>query len=88
MSNGTIYEHAVDRFGKDHQLLVTAEELSEAAVKIIQLVNRKRDVEEELIEELADCIIMLRQCKVIYGDKLDIAVEKKLKKVEKHVYGS
>jgi len=88
MSNRTIYEHAVDRFGKDHQLLVTAEELSEAAVKIIQLVNRKRDVEEELIEELADCIIMLRQCKVIYGDKLDIAVEKKLKKVEKHVYGS
>jgi len=84
----TIYEDAVAKFGKDHQLLVTAEELSEAAVKIIQLVNRKRDVEEELIEELADCIIMLRQCKVIYGDRLDIAVEKKLKKVEKHVYGS
>ena len=68
--------------------IVTAEELSEAAVKIIQLVNRKRPVEEELIEELADCIIMLRQCKVIYGDKLDTAVEKKLKKVEKHVYGN
>jgi len=83
----SIYEDAVKKFGKDHQLLVTAEELSEAAVKIIQLVNRKRDVEDELVEELADCIIMLRQCKVIYGEDLDIAVEKKLKKVAKHVYG-
>ncbi|RLA58553.1 MAG: hypothetical protein DRJ61_14230 [Acidobacteria bacterium] len=86
MSN--IYEDAVEKFGKDHQLLVTAEELSEAAVKIIQLVNRKRDVEDELIEELADCIIMLRQCKVIYGAELDAAVDRKLKKVAGHVYGS
>ena len=83
----TVYEKAVDKWGKNHQLLVTAEEMGEAIAKISQFVNRGREVEKDLICELADVQIMLNQCKVIYGSELDKCIELKLKKLEGYING-
>ena len=80
-----LYERAVEVFGKEHQLYVTIEEMAEAIAKIAQYNNRGRDVEKEMVEELADVCIMMEQMKVIYGDKLIAAVYTKLGKLEKHV---
>jgi predicted DNA-binding protein (UPF0278 family) len=80
-----LYEEAVTKWGKNHQLLVTAEEMSEAIAKIAQYTNRGRDVEEELICELADVSIMLEQCRVIYGQKLIDCIYKKLNKLQGHL---
>ncbi len=82
-----LYYGAVEKWGKDHQLLVTVEEMAEAIAKISQFVNRGRDVEDELVEELADVVIMMEQMRVIYGDKLLKAIYKKLDKLERHLNG-
>jgi len=81
----SLYKEAVDKFGKKHQLLVAVEEMAEAIAKISQFVNRGRDVEEEMIEELADVSIMVEQMKVIYGMRLTTAIGKKLNKLKGHI---
>ena len=80
-----IYEKLVEKYGPKHQLYVTIEEMGEAIAKISQFLNRDRDVEQEMIEEIADVVIMTEQCKVIYGDRLVQAVLKKLNKAEEHL---
>ena len=82
MIESSIYEQAVEKWGKEHQLLVTVEEMAEATAKISQFVNRGREVEEEMIEELADVCIMMKQCEIIYGDALSTAMFKKLAKLK------
>ncbi len=85
MVESDLYEKAVDKFGAEHQLYVTVEEMAEAITKITQFLNRGRDVEQEMIEEIADVVIMTNQCKVIFGERLIQAIHKKLEKVAKHV---
>jgi predicted DNA-binding protein (UPF0278 family) len=81
----SLYEEAVTKWGKNHQLLVAAEEMAEAITKISQYTNRGRDVEDDLVCELADVVIMMEQCKVIYGQQLIDCVYKKLNKLEGHI---
>jgi len=88
MIKSPLYKEAVIEWGKNHQLLVTAEEMAEAIAKISQYTNRGRDVEEEVICELADVVIMLEQCKVIYGTRLRDCVSTKLQKLEGHLRGT
>lgn len=86
MVHSKLYKQAVDKFGKEHQLLVTVGEMSEAIAEIArhQIPERQHD-EDLLIEELADVQIMLSQCKIIYGERLTQAICKKLNKLERHV---
>jgi len=82
----TIYEEAVEKYGKDHQLIVTFGELSECIAEIARrMIPDRVDNEVELIHELADVCIMMEQMKVIYSDKLDKAIETKLKKLRRHI---
>ncbi len=87
MVESKLYKEAVDKFGSEHQLYVTVEEMAEAIVKITQYLNRGRDVEQGMIEEIADVVIMTNQCRVIFGDRLTQAIHKKLDKVQRHVHG-
>jgi NTP pyrophosphatase (non-canonical NTP hydrolase) len=80
-----LYAAAVREWGKEHQMNVTMEEMAEATAKISQFINRGRDVEDELVEELADVCIMMEQMRVIYGDRLTQAIYKKLNKLEAHL---
>jgi len=85
MVESELYKKAVDKFGAHHQLYVTVEEMAEAIVKITQFLNRGRQVEEDMIEEMADVVIMTNQFKVMYGARLIKAINKKLNKVAGHV---
>lgn len=85
MVEADLYKKAVDKFGKTHQLLVAIEEMAEATASISQFVNRGRDVEAEMINELADVCIMMKQMEVIYKDKLITAMYAKLKKLKGHI---
>ena len=85
MVESELYQEAVDKFGDRHQLYVTVEEMAEAIAKLTQYLNRGRDVEQGMIEELADVSIMMQQCQCIYGDRLTAAIHKKLNKVAEHV---
>jgi len=80
-----LYEKLVEKFGEKHQMYVLVEEMGEAIAAISQFLNRDRDVEEDMLEEMADVVIMLEQMKVIYGDRLIQAVLKKLDKAATHL---
>ena len=87
MVTSTLYEEAVEVFGEEHQLYVTVEEMAEAIAKITQYLNRGRDVEQEMIDEIADVVIMTNQMKVIYGERLVKAINRKLMKLQGHLDG-
>lgn len=62
----TTLERAIETYGKDMQLTVAVEELSEL---IKELCKHKRGSEnrEAIIEELADCYIMMEQIEIIFN---------------------
>lgn len=66
----TTLEKAIDTYGKDMQLTVAVEELSEL-IKEICKNKRGRDNRDNIIEEMADCYIMLEQLAIIYGIRLN-----------------
>lgn len=71
----------INKYGKKAQVIQTIEEMSELTKELIKNINRDKDNEKEIIEEIADVTIMLTQLKIIYKidtDKLLGAIEYKL----------
>ena len=80
----TTLERAIEVYGKDMQLNVAIEELSEL-IKEICKYKRGEDNRENIIEEMADCIIMLRQLEIIFGigfDDINPTMMEKLYRLE------
>ena len=61
-----IYQEDIETFGKDMQLTVAVEELSELTKEICKH-KRGADNKENIIEEIADVYIMLCQLEIIFG---------------------
>jgi len=89
MVKSSLYSKAVEKFGKDHQLLVTVGELSELSAEISNhLISTHKSKDDDIVMEIADVCIMLEQCKIIFGeDKVDAAIRYKLTKVQRHING-
>jgi NTP pyrophosphatase (non-canonical NTP hydrolase) len=67
-----IYDMAVDKFGRDKQLVVAMEELAELQVEIAHFM-RSRGNKKNLMEEMADVLIMLEQVERMAGiDNADV----------------
>ncbi len=62
----TTLEKAIKTYGKDMQLAVAVEELSEL-IKEICKNKRGSDNRNNIIEEMADCYIMIEQIRLIFG---------------------
>jgi len=78
-----LYQEAVNKFGKEHQLLVTTGELAECIAEIAKhQIPKHQHEEEDLIDEIADVCIMMGQMEVIYGNDLVQAIHKKLNKLK------
>lgn len=61
-------EKIVSHYGYVHQLYKTAEELAELGVLVIQDANVPGKAKaEDVLEEMADVYVMLKQLEVIYG---------------------
>jgi NTP pyrophosphatase (non-canonical NTP hydrolase) len=83
-----LYKKAVEKFGKEHQLIVTFGELSECSSEIARHILPYRvHNEQDLIDELADVCIMMAQMKVVYGEELIKAINRKLIKLKGHIDG-
>lgn len=78
----TTLEKAIDTYGKDMQLNVAVEELSEL-IKEICKNKRGRDNRDNIIEEMADCYIMLEQLAIIYGIRLNEIVAMMYSKMQR-----
>ncbi len=78
----TTLERAIEAYGKDMQLTVAVEELSEL-IKEICKNKRGADNREAIIEEMADCYIMMEQIEMIFDIPFwqisDKIIEKKMR---------
>jgi hypothetical protein len=78
----TTLERAIETYGKDMQLTVAVEELSEL-IKEICKNKRGADNREAIIEEMADCYIMMEQLSIIFDIKRIEMDAMLLKKIER-----
>ena len=81
------YAEAVRAYGKQSQLVMAMEEMSELTREILKNVNRGKDNVAAIVEETADVEIMLEQLKENYGIAERVAVYKaeKLKQIERRL---
>ncbi len=78
-----IYETAIQAWGKNAQLLVLLEEMSELQKEVLKNINRDKDNLDNLVDETADVLIMLEQLQRIYNIKKAVQnrIPAKLEKV-------
>ena len=79
-----ICQKTVDSWGRDSQLLMLLEEMSELQKEVLKNMNRKQDNLKELAEETADVLILLERLIHIYdmSDAVDAAAEFKVNRLK------
>ena len=83
----TTLEKAIQTYGKDMQLTVAVEELSEL-IKEICKNKRGQANRKNIIEEMADCYIMLEQLAIIFdipNHALNEVASQKIERLEKRL---
>lgn len=84
---------ATEKWGVDSQIHKIQEEILELALAINQSANQsvcvtkdKEQLIQQVVNEIADCKIMIRQAELIYGiSKIDAAVSVAINKLKKHL---
>lgn len=79
-----ILKQAIETYGAEAQLNVAIEEFAELTKEICKH-KRYMDNTKAIIEEMADCYIMLEQMKMIFGlgsTVISDAMDKKIKRIE------
>ena len=82
-----VLKKAIETYGAEAQLVVAIEELSEL-IKEICKHKRYMDNTAAIIEEMADCYIMLEQMQMIFGlgsTVIKDAMDKKIARLEKRL---
>lgn len=62
-----ILRKAVEKYGKNAQVIQAIEEMSELTKELIKNINRGKENEKEIILEIADVQIMIFQLIMIYS---------------------
>lgn len=62
-----ILKDAIDVWGRDAQIQMIYEEVGEF-LSVIGKYYRGRNTEEEVIDEIADCLIMFNQAAIMFGE--------------------
>lgn len=89
MNRNQILHAAVETFGRESQMMMMVEEMSELT-KAISKFYRAKDIDSEadavdnIKEEIADCEIMLEQMKILFGN-VDMIERQKLSRLEKRI---
>lgn len=78
----------INKYGEKAQILQSIEEMSELTKELLKNINRNENNEKEIIQEIADVIVMITQLVMIY--KIDVekiygAIEYKLERQEKRM---
>jgi NTP pyrophosphatase (non-canonical NTP hydrolase) len=88
MKIDSLYQETIDKFGKDIQLILVIEELSEL-IKVLTKGFRNGKINKtHLIDELADVYIMLGQLKMmeqVTNDELDVKINEKLERLKRYL---
>ena len=74
-----ICREAIERFGVNTQMVKAIEEFSELQKALAKFINRQyvektdKELIDDIIDEIADCSIMLRQMTIIFADEETIS---------------
>lgn len=82
-----VLKKAIAAFGTDMQLNVAVEEFAELTKEICKY-KRGADNLSHIIEEMADCYIMLEQMKIMFGlgsTVIDDAMSEKVERLERRL---
>ena len=74
----------IEKNGKNKQVLVAVEEMQELSKELLKNVNRDVENRKEILEELADVLLMSMQLITIYnidGEEIEKVWEEKIKRV-------
>lgn len=92
-----VLQRAINAYGKDSQMDVAIEEMSELSKALIkyrraeksQIVLDREQAERSIYEETADVIVMLTQLLMIFGgkDTVQAYTESKVSRLEKRLQG-
>ena len=79
-----ICQKTVDNWGRDSQLLMLLEEMSELQKEVLKNMNRGQDNLKELAEETADVLILLERLIHIYdmSDAVDAQAKFKVNRLK------
>ena len=82
-----VLKRALETWGKEAQMLMVVEEMSELMKEILKNINRKKSNIAEIIEETADVEIMLEQLKENYkiAEKVEAYKKDKIKLIEQRL---
>lgn len=79
----SVYERALDKFGKEVQIRVCLEELGELISIVARSGRKHRKVDkQEIIEEMADVLICIETLRLIYGITETDLFSMKLRKLQ------
>lgn len=78
-------ERAIETWGEEAQLDLAGEELSELDVEFHRLMRGRAD-EEDVIEEIADVMVMMEQLTLIFEEEaIEAQVEKKMFRLKRRI---
>ena len=77
-----VFKKAIETYGAEAQLNVAIEELSELIKEICKHKPGSDNI-EAIIEEMADCYIMLKQMQMIFGLGSTVIVDAMQKKIDR-----
>ena len=79
-----VYRKAIERFGKQNQLVKATEEMSVLSKELCKVLIGEMDL-LNVIEEIADVEIMLEQLRLIFNSNIDIerVKERKIERLER-----
>jgi NTP pyrophosphatase (non-canonical NTP hydrolase) len=69
MTDRVILDRALAKWGATHQMLIAIEEMAELITALCHSL-RGRDTEDEVVEEVADVLITVKQMKILFGESV------------------
>lgn len=69
MTQEEIYKKAISTYGVESQRRMAIEEMSELTNALMKF-DRGRCTIEDIIDEIADVVVMMKQLSIIYGESL------------------
>lgn len=86
MEDATIFKKALRVYGVDTQKRMLVEEMGELLTAMAR-APRGRATKEDIITELADVSIMIKQMALVYGrDEFEQEVKRKIERLQEKLY--
>ena len=80
-----LLQYALEKWGKVSQVMMALEEMGELTNALLKNINRNKNNEQDILEEIGDVYIMLEQLKMIYNiseHELKELMDKKLDRLK------